>query len=92
MINNDKFWKSLTQITVPFIPYISNCRNYGEFIFFSDIVEDPTLCNLIAPKNTIPVSPFGFLKAPTSDNCPNVYFNCLMDDAFISTIYPKIFE
>ncbi|EAR82337.2 transmembrane protein, putative (macronuclear) [Tetrahymena thermophila SB210] len=93
LINNDKFWINLQQITVPFIPFISNCQNYGEYIFLSDVVESEKNCELYTPEETIVVNPFVFLQNPKSDTCEDVEFTCILDDAFFSsTQYPKFYE
>ncbi|KAL4426733.1 hypothetical protein ABPG74_006105 [Tetrahymena malaccensis] len=93
LINNDKFWINLQQITVPFIPFISNCENYGNYIFLSDVVENEKNCELVPPQETIVVNPFVFLQNPKSDTCEDVQFTCILDDAFFSsTQYPKFYE
>ncbi|KAL4493033.1 hypothetical protein ABPG72_020812 [Tetrahymena utriculariae] len=93
LINNYKFWINLQQITVPFIPFISNCQNYGEYIFLSDVVESKKNCELRTPEETIVVNPFVFLQNPKSDTCEDVQFTCILDDAFFSsTQYPKFYE
>ncbi|EAR82336.2 transmembrane protein, putative (macronuclear) [Tetrahymena thermophila SB210] len=91
-VNNDRFWVNMQQLTIPYIPYFSNCKNYGQFMYLHDIIEDGSICDLVTPQETKPVKQLGFQTAPVSDKC-EVEIECIMDEAFVSSnALPKLYE
>ncbi|KAL4493032.1 hypothetical protein ABPG72_020811 [Tetrahymena utriculariae] len=91
--SNEVFWKSKEQIAIPYIPYMSNCKGSGQFIYLHEYIEDPNICELYSPQNTIPIRQIEFNQIPVSDNCEDIKFQCLLDEAFNdNNNYPKFYE
>ncbi|KAL4426732.1 hypothetical protein ABPG74_006104 [Tetrahymena malaccensis] len=91
--SNEIFWKSKEQIAIPFIPYMSNCKGSGQFIYLHEYIEDPAVCELYSPQNTVPIRQIEFKQIPISDSCEEIKFQCLLDEAFNdNNNYPKFYE
>ncbi|EWS71666.1 transmembrane protein, putative (macronuclear) [Tetrahymena thermophila SB210] len=92
-INNDRYWKNLHQLVIPYLPYFTNCKNYGQFIYLHQIIENHELCHLVDPKDTEPIKQISFQQEPVSDQCEDLKFECIMDDAFYSSnALPKLYQ
>ncbi|KAL4493037.1 hypothetical protein ABPG72_020816 [Tetrahymena utriculariae] len=92
-INNDRYWKNLNQLVIPYMPYFTNCKNYGQFIYLHQIIESKELCTLVDPKDTVPIKQISFQQEPISDKCEDLKFECIMDDAFYSSnALPKLYQ
>ncbi|KAL4493036.1 hypothetical protein ABPG72_020815 [Tetrahymena utriculariae] len=91
-VNNDRFWVNMQQLIIPYIPYFSNCQNYGQFMYLHDIIEEGSICDLVTPQETKPVKQLGFQTRPVSDKCERE-IECIMDEAFVSSnALPKLYE
>ncbi|KAL4426736.1 hypothetical protein ABPG74_006108 [Tetrahymena malaccensis] len=92
-VNNDRYWKTLNQLVIPYLPYFTNCQNYGQFIYLHQIIESHELCTLVDPKDTEPIKQISFSGEPISDQCEDLKFECIMDDAFYSSnALPKLYQ
>ncbi|KAL4465501.1 hypothetical protein ABPG72_009439 [Tetrahymena utriculariae] len=76
----DTYFSNLKGVFMPYIPYFSNCRQFGSMGFFYQITENPKNCNLVQPQNIKVINPFIFGDAPYSDECENVQFDCVLDE------------
>ncbi|EGR27358.1 hypothetical protein IMG5_197430, partial [Ichthyophthirius multifiliis] len=79
-ILNQLFWNGKQQISMPYIPYLSNCREFGSQGILYTIVENEELCDLIPVEKTVPIRPFVFGDKPISDQCENIKFDCIFDE------------
>lgn len=77
---NDVYWgsKDNSQVIFPFIPYFSNCKGFGQHIFFQAL-ESEGVCDLVPPENTHPIDPFKFGDKSVADNC-NLDIPCILDE------------
>ncbi|EAR82338.2 transmembrane protein, putative (macronuclear) [Tetrahymena thermophila SB210] len=91
--SNEIFWKSKEQIAIPYIPYMSNCKGSGQFIYLHEYIEDPNYCELQTPQNTIPIRQIEFKQIPVSDICEEIKFQCSLDEAFNdNNNFPKFYQ
>ena len=74
--NNDPYSPSLFEnnnlqyIFMPYFPYISNCYGYDKYLYFFDILQNDSYCNLIDYENTKIVTRNPFKRIyPTTDSC-----------------------
>merc|ERR1711933_21613 len=54
---------------VPYLPFFSNCQNFGSYIYFNDLLETISYCTLIDESETIPIKSFAMFTTPKSDVC-----------------------
>ena len=73
---------------MPYLPYFSNCKNFGQYIFLYDVIEDDQKCDLVEPDETYFINPYKFGDAPFSDSCnegrsdKEFSFQCIYDEIF----------
>ena len=90
---NTRYWGSNTQLFLPYLPYFSNCKGYGQYIPLWAPLELSPECELIDPANTKPVVPFAFGSSPVADSCINVTIECIYDELIgDSQAVPRWFE
>lgn len=63
-------------ISLPYLPFFSNCEFYGSYIFNPTVIEAHPKCDLKAPDKTTPISDFGFGMKATADICEEVVLEC----------------
>lgn len=49
------YWKGRAEVSMPFIPYFSNCKGFGQYIYFTKLSESSDYCDLVSPSDTEPV-------------------------------------
>ncbi|EAR82608.2 transmembrane protein, putative (macronuclear) [Tetrahymena thermophila SB210] len=79
-LSTDTYFSKLKGVFMPYIPYFSNCRQFGSMGFFYQITENHENCNLVSPQNVKVIDPFVFGDKPYSDECENVGFDCVLDE------------
>ncbi|KAL4426622.1 hypothetical protein ABPG74_003085 [Tetrahymena malaccensis] len=80
VLNADTYFSNLKGVFMPYIPYFSNCRQFGSMGFFYQITENPENCNLVSPQNIKVIDPFVFGDTPYSDECENISYDCVLDE------------
>lgn len=65
----DIYFLNKDGVFMPYLPYFSNCRNFGSMGFFSEITEKNENCNFVDPADIKIVDPFTFGDKPISDEC-----------------------
>ena len=60
--------------------YLSKCRGFDSHIPFHALLEDPTLCSLVAPASTAAIGVFQFTTTPVSDSCKGITIPCLLEE------------
>ena len=61
---------NLKYIFMPYFPYISNCYGYDKYLYFFDILQNDSYCNLINYENTKIVTRNPFKRIyPFTDSC-----------------------
>lgn len=68
----DNYFSKLDGVFMPYIPYFSNCRQFGSMGFFYEITENLYNCNLVEPEYVKVINPFKFGDKPFSDECENI--------------------
>lgn len=63
---------------LPYLPFFMNCGDVGNYIFLSDLFENPKYCKFISPEDTVVVGNLNFGAVPTADTC-NSTFKCIFD-------------
>ena len=90
---NTRYWGSGTALFLPYLPYFSNCKGYGQYIPIWAPLELSPECILIDPALTKPIVPFAFGSAPVADSCINVTIECIYDELIGDTqALPRWFE
>lgn len=77
---NTKFWGDNSAFFLPYFPYFSNCKGYGQYIPVWVPLELSPECVLIPPAQTKPIIPFYFGSKPVADSCLNVVIECVYDE------------
>ena len=86
--SNQIYWKDLGGVMMPFLPYFSNCKNYGQYIYLYDVIENADYCDLVEPQDTYFINPYKFGDKPHSDSCNDgksekeFSFECIYDEIF----------
>lgn len=65
---------------IPYIPFFSNCQNFGQEIFFFSLCEYHKDCDLIDFQDTYSINPFVLGDIPNSDTCENLPIECIYDE------------
>jgi hypothetical protein len=88
----DSIPKSFDFITLPYLPFFSNCRGYDSHVGISHLLQDHPLCSRIEYEDTIAVNPYSFLNGPKplSDFClqkhaakiSGIELSCLFEEDF----------
>ena len=66
------YWQEREAINLPYLPYFSNCKGYGQYIPIWGITEQHHECTLVDPVDTAFMHEYSFRKAPVADSCPGV--------------------
>lgn len=74
------YWNNDSLINIPYIPFISNCKGYGRYIYLWALLENHNDCILVSEENTIYLSDISFGKEAKGDTCNNVEINCIYDE------------
>ena len=77
------YWNSRTRINLPYLPYFSNCKGYGNFIPFWSLMEQHHVCELIENFDTRWMAEFTFGARPRADSCEEVLINCVYEEVFV---------
>ena len=78
------YWNGRSRINIPFLPYFSNCRQYGSTIPLWALMEQHSQCELVPNEETFAVGAFSFGAAPEADGCEEVVIECIYDEIFAS--------
>jgi hypothetical protein len=74
---NDALFKDNREfLTIPYLPYFSNCTFYGSQLFLYPIIESHPSCKLVKQANIEPISNMKFGMNPVADTCKNVIMQC----------------
>ncbi|KRX10917.1 hypothetical protein PPERSA_12041 [Pseudocohnilembus persalinus] len=83
---NDVYWKERNEIVMPFVPFFSNCKNYGQYLNFYELTDySENDCNYVSVEDTYAINPIVFADEPYSDTCDNVQIQCVYDDLKVYT-------
>jgi len=74
------YWGPKSYVTMPYLPFFSNCQAFDKYIPIFSVFEQNPSCNLIPPEETIHIRPFGFGSQPYADTCENVTLSCIFDE------------
>ena len=96
--NNDPYSPSLFEnnnlqyIFMPFFPYISNCYGYDKYLYFFDLLQNSSDCNLINYQNIkiVTYNPFKGIK-PSTDSC-EINLVCKYDELDQNAISSRWFS
>lgn len=47
-VPSSRYWRARSRINLPYLPYFSNCRGYGNFIPVWALLEQHYACSLVA--------------------------------------------
>lgn len=87
------YWNPRVRINLPYVPYFSNCKGYGNIIPFWSLMEQHYACELVPREETLYMTEYSFGKAPTADTCEEVVVNCVYDEVFVGQQpLPRWFE
>lgn len=87
------YWNTRVRINLPYVPYFSNCKGYGNIIPFWSLMEQHYACELVPREETLFMTEYSFGKAPTADTCEEVVVNCVYDEVFVGQQpLPRWFE
>jgi len=78
-----RYWNARPRINLPYLPYFSNCRGYGNFIPFWSLVEQHYACELVPYEDTRWMTAYSFGERPRADICEAVLVNCVYDEVFL---------
>lgn len=67
-------------LNIPYLPYFSNCKGYGDYIPLWALMEQNSQCELIERDETIFMTEFSFGGTPSSDNCDEIIITCVYDE------------
>jgi hypothetical protein len=76
------YWNSRERINLPYVPYFSNCKGFGNFIPFWALLEQHHVCELIPKEETQYMNMFDFGGSPTADSCEEFTVECMYDEVF----------
>ena len=76
------YWTESGTVNMPFLPFFSNCKGYGQHIPIWSIFEQHFNCTIIPYEETLAISQFGFGKDARADSCALVKIDCLYDEIF----------
>ena len=76
------YWGSNTRVNLPYLPYFSNCKGYGEAIHFWELFELAPECVLVPYNETVPINQYSFGSYPKADKCTEVAISCIYDEVF----------
>jgi hypothetical protein len=63
------YWNSRSRINLPYLPYFSNCKGYGNIIPLWALMEQHHTCELVKNEETYAMTAYSFGQAPTADAC-----------------------
>ena len=77
---------------MPFFPYISNCYGYDKYLYFFDLLQNSSDCNLINYQNIkiVTYNPFKGIK-PSTDSC-EINLVCKYDELDQNAISSRWFS
>lgn len=78
------YWGARQRINLPYLPYFSNCKGYGNVIPFWALMEQHHDCELIAKEETYYMGPYSFGEKPIADTCEEIGIQCVYDEIFDS--------
>ena len=65
---------------MPYLPFLSNCANYGKHIPLFSLFEQHPACELVSPEETYPLTEFDFNGHAIGDVCDEIELDCIYDD------------
>ena len=77
------YWRKSQQVSLPYLPYFSNCQGYGEAIHLWQLFELSSACNLVPYNEIVPISQYSFGSYPHADTCRDIIINCIYDEIFV---------
>lgn len=77
---NTKYWGDNTEVYLPYFPFFSNCKGYGQYIPIWAPFEVSPQCVLIEPSATQTIVPFAFGTVPVADSCIGIEIECIYDE------------
>ena len=83
---NSNYWQSREQITLPYLPYFSNCKGFDTYIPIWAVLELYKECTLVPQEETEPVPLLSFGFVPKADKCENVEIECIYDEVPSETL------
>lgn len=87
------YWQGFNEINIPFLPYFSNCKGYGEAIHLWELFELHPKCKLVPYNETKYISQFAFGSYPNADTCTDIEIGCTYDEIFVNMqSNPRWFE
>ena len=79
------YWSVRPRINIPYIPFLSNCKGYGQHIPLWGLIEQHYGCELVAREETLFMEPYSFGEEPTADACAELVIPCVYDEIFESS-------
>jgi len=76
------YWQERAAINLPYLPYFSNCKGYGQYIPIWGITEQNYECVLVEVNSTVYMSEYSFRQAPKADSCFEVVVECVYDEVW----------
>ncbi len=73
------YWGEYDMIGMPYLPFFSNCKNYGKYITIFNLFEQHHGCKFISEEETKFITDFSFGQEAIGDNC-KINIDCLYDE------------
>lgn len=90
---NTRFWESRSSLFLPYFPYFSNCKGYGQYIPIWTPLELSPECELVEPSLTKIVNAYVFGSSAVADRCEDITIECVYDELIGDTqALPRWFE
>lgn len=74
------YWQDRDSINLPYLPYFSNCKGYGQYIPIWGITEQHYECVLVPVEETKFMYEYAFRQSPNADKCSQIVVQCVYDE------------
>ena len=76
------YWQDREAINLPYLPYFSNWKGYGQYIPIWGITEQHYQCELVPVDETIFMHEYSFRQSPNADACEEITVECVYDEVW----------
>ena len=76
------YWQGRDSIILPYFPFFSNWKGYGQYIPIWAVNEQNTAWTLVSVNETISMSEYAFSARPNSDNWNSIIIQWVYDEVF----------
>jgi hypothetical protein len=76
------YWQDRDSIILPYLPYFSNCKGYGQYIPIWAITEEHFEWELVPVEETVYMHEYSFRQSPKADECMEITIEWVYDEVW----------